>query len=88
MKPPYLRRGYTTLMAAYEAGLDSAGWLALTENLLRFPGWMAPAVQLAVNKGIWRQANDPVKCVRENAQREAGRNRLTGEPAVSKGSER
>jgi hypothetical protein len=81
MKAPHLRRGYTTLMDAYDEGLDSAGWLALTENLLQFPGWMVPAVRLAVQKGIWRQANDPVKCVRENAQREAGRSGLSAEPS-------
>ena len=41
MKEPHLRPGY--VMAAYNAGLDSAGWLALTEDLLQLPGWMVPS---------------------------------------------
>ena len=81
MKEPQLRPGYATFMAAYGAGLTPEGWLALTEDLLQFPGWMVPAVRLAVKKGFWRRANDPVKCVRENAQREAGRTGLSAEPA-------
>ena len=52
MKAPHLRRGYTTLMDAYDEGLDSAGWLALTENLLQFPGWMVPSVRLAARGAI------------------------------------
>jgi hypothetical protein len=72
-------------MAAYGAGLTPEGWLALTEDLLQFPGWMMPAVRLAVKKGFWRRANDPVKCVRENAQREAGRSGLSAGPAGTPG---
>jgi hypothetical protein len=87
MKPPHLRRGYTTLMAAYDAGLSPTEWLSLTLGLLQLPGWMVPAVRLAVQKGVWRRANDPVKSVRENAEREAVRGGLTGEPAVPKVSE-
>jgi hypothetical protein len=82
MKEPQLRPGYATFMAAYGAGLTTEGWLALTEDLLQFPSWMVPAVRLAVKKGFWRRANDPVKCVRENAQREAGRSRLSAGPAA------
>ena len=66
----HLRRGYTVLMNAREAGLDPDGWDALVKDVLHLPLSMLPAVKRAVSKGVWQRANDPIRCVRENAKRE------------------
>ena len=76
------RPGYNAFASARDNGLDPAGWLALMEDVLRLPPWMLPAVRIAVRKGVWRRANDPVKCVRENARREAARMGMSSKPAV------
>ena len=78
----HLRPGYTALAAVLKNGLDPKGWDALMKETLDLPLWMLPAVQIAIGKRYWRMANDPLKCVRENARRQAIRMGLNGEPAA------
>ena len=68
-------------MAAHE-GLDSAGWVALMKNVINLPLSMLPAVKHAVKFGKWKVANDPIRCVRENAECEIARMRLNDKSAV------
>ncbi|MGA2716283.1 MAG: hypothetical protein ABSG41_24570 [Bryobacteraceae bacterium] len=78
----HLRPGYAELAAADNFQQDDGTWFSLMRNVLQLPAWMLPAVQRAVRRGYWRQANDPIKCVRENAEREARRMGLNGKAAA------
>src|ERR1700685_2803390 len=55
------RPGYTTLAAALKNGLAPDEWDALVKDTLRLPLRMLPAVQIAMSKGVWRNAHDPLK---------------------------
>jgi hypothetical protein len=79
----HLRPGYTALAAALKKGREPQEWDALVTNILQLPLWMLPAVRIAMSKGSWRVANDPLNSVRENARREAMRMGLNGEPAAN-----
>ena len=59
------------------------GARSLVTNILQLPLWMLPAVRIAMNKGFWRVANDPLKSVRENGWRESTRMGLNGKPAAN-----
>lgn len=65
-----LRPGYAALETARTLPLKDAAWLPLMRDLLQLPAWMLPAAQLSIGKGAWRFANDPVRSVRENSERE------------------
>ena len=80
----HLRSGYRALEAADNLQQDDGTWFSLMRDVVQLPVWMLPAVQAAVRKGFWRQANDPIKCVRENAAREAARQGLSAEPTAAK----
>jgi len=80
-----LGHGYAALEAASEGKLDSGGWHALMKDLLHLPESMLPAVKWALKQGAWRRANDPIRSVRENAEREAGRMGLSGRAGAAKG---
>ena len=76
---------YTALAAASEGKLDSGGWHALMKDVLHLSESMLPAVKWALKQGAWRRANDPIRSIRENAEREAGRMGLSEKAAVPKG---
>ena len=78
----HLRPGYTALATVLKNGREPKEWDALVTNILQLPLWMLPAVQIVLSKGSWRKANDPLKCVRENARRQAIRMGLNGKPAA------
>src|SRR5450631_1605532 len=78
-----LPQGYASMVTARALPLDDEAWLPLMRDVLYLPAWMLPAVQLAIAKGSWRYAKDPLKSVRENSEREAIRMGLRKKPAVS-----
>ena len=78
----HLRPGYPALEAADNFQQNDGTWFSLLRDVLQLPAWMLPAVQRAVRRRTWRQANDPIRCVRENAEREAGRMGLNGKAAA------
>jgi hypothetical protein len=73
MIEPRPGHGYAALDAASDGKLDSGGWHTLMKDVLHLPESMLPAVKWALKQGAWRQADDPVKSVRKNAEREAMR---------------
>ncbi|MGA2716875.1 MAG: hypothetical protein ABSG41_27630 [Bryobacteraceae bacterium] len=84
MIDPALRPGYKALATARKLPLNDEAWLPLMRDLLQLPAWMLPAVHRTVRKGTWRYANDPLNCVRENAEREAARMGLSDKPPAAK----
>ena len=79
-----LRDGYTALVNARTLPPNDKAWLPLIRDV-QLPAWMLPAVQRAVRKGSWRNAKDPLSCVRKSAEREAKRMGLSEKPAPPKG---
>jgi hypothetical protein len=79
----HLHPGYAALAVALKKGREPQEWVALVTNILQLPLWMLPAVRIAMSKGSWRVANDPLKSVRENGWRESTRMGLNGEPAAN-----
>jgi hypothetical protein len=78
-------------MAARKSGLNSNGWPALMNDVLHLPLSMLPAVRRVVKQGAWRQAIDPIACVKAGAERDCRRGdlpdwaRLAKKPTFPKG---
>jgi hypothetical protein len=81
-----LRPGYAVLVTARTLPLEDEAWLPLMRDVLQLPAWMLPAAQRSIGKGSWRYANDPLRSVRANSEREAIRMGLNERPAA-KGSD-
>jgi hypothetical protein len=68
-----LPQGYAEIRLATHWSADAESWGPFMRKVILLPGWMLPAVQIAVRRRGWRSAVDPLEQIRTSSIREAHR---------------